>query len=115
MLIDHRTYTFYPGKLAEFLPIFEREGLPLQKRYCGNLIGYFTTETGELNQIIQLWAYRDARDRDARRAALWKDPAFVALGQKLLPLISRQESRLLRPTNFSPLPWDTQWDGAGWT
>lgn len=114
MLIDHRTYTFYPGKLQVFLPIFEAEGLPLQKRYCGNLIGYFTTDTGELNQVIQLWAYRDARDRDQRRAALWQDSAFIALGEKLLPLICRQESRLLRPTSFSPLPWDGQWDGPAW-
>ena len=114
MLIDHRTYTFHPGKLQEFLAIFEKEGLPLQRKYCGNLIGYFTTETGELNQVIQLWAYRDAIDRDARRAALWKDPGFVALGQKLLPMISRQESRLIKPASFSPLPWDGQWDGPAW-
>jgi hypothetical protein len=105
MLIDHRTYTFYPGKLQVFLSRFEQEGLPLQIRYCGNLIGYFTTETGVLNQVIQLWAYADAADRDARRASLWVDPAWKAFGEWALPLIQHQESRLLKPTAFSPRLW----------
>ena len=30
MIIDHRTYTFHPRKIPEFLEIYEREGLPIQ-------------------------------------------------------------------------------------
>lgn len=103
MILDLRTYTFHPGKLAEFLPVFEREGLPVQSKYCGHLVGYFTAESGMLNQAVQLWAYKDSNDRDERRAALWRDPAFAVLGEKLLPLIQAQENKLLRPTAFSPL------------
>lgn len=105
MLIDLRTYTFHPGKLQVFLPRFEAEGLPLQTRYCGNLIGYFTTETGVLNQVVQLWAYENAADRDERRARLWADPAWQAFGEFALPLIQHQENRLLKPTAFSPRKW----------
>jgi hypothetical protein len=105
MLLDLRIYTFYPGKLQAFLPLFEREGLALQTKYCGNLVFYTTVETGTLNQVVQVWAYRDAADRDARRAALWKDPAWLAFGEKALPLIQHQENRLLKPTAFSPMKW----------
>jgi hypothetical protein len=105
MLMDLRTYTFHPGKLQVFLPRFEREGLPLQTKHCGNLVGYFTTETGVLNQVVQLWAYEDAADRDARRASLWADPAWQAFGEFALPLIQHQECRLLKPAAFSPRKW----------
>jgi len=103
MLLDLRTYTFHPGQLRKFLPLFEQEGLPVQAKHCGHLVFYATTETGELNQAVQMWAYKDAADRDARRAALWQEPGFLAYGEKALPMLQRQNNVLLTPTPFSPL------------
>jgi hypothetical protein len=105
MLLDLRRYTCHPGKLAEFLQLVEAEILPIQRKHCGNLVFYSTTETGELNQVVQVWAYRDSADRDARRAALWADPAWQALAARAMPLIQRQENTLLRTTGFSPMKW----------
>lgn len=105
MLLDLRLYTCHPGKLAEFLQLVETEILPIQQKYCGNLVFYSTTETGELNQVVQVWAYRNAADRDARRAALWADPEWQKLGARALPLFKRQENKLLRTTGFSPMKW----------
>jgi len=105
MLIDLRHYTFHPGKLQVFLPRFEKEGLPLQTKYCGNLVGYFVSESGTLNQVVQIWAYEDAADRDARRARLWADPAWVKFGEFALPLIQFQTNQLLKPAGFSPMKW----------
>jgi len=103
MLVDLRTYTFHPGRLPQFLRAFEAEGLALQTQHCGHLVGYFTAETGALNQVVQIWAYKDAADRDARRAALWADPRWQAFGETALPMLQHQENRLLKPTAFSPL------------
>ena len=103
MIVDLRTYTLKPGKAGEFLKLFEAEGLALQTKHCGRLVGYFTTETGTLNQVVQMWAYEDSADRDARRASLWADPEWLAFGQKVLHLFQHQENRLLKPTSFSPL------------
>lgn len=100
-----RIYTCHPGKLGAFLKLVETEILPLQTKYCGNLVFYSTSETGELNQVVQVWAYQDAADRDARRSAMWADPAWLALGEKAMPLIQHQENRLLKPTAFSPKKW----------
>ena len=70
MLLDLRFYTSYPGRLPQLLKMVETEILPVQTKYCGNLVFYSTSETGTLNQIVQCWAYQDAADRDRRRAAL---------------------------------------------
>ena len=52
-----------------------------------------------------MWAYQDAADRDARRAALWADKGWQAFGEFALPLIQHQTNQLLKPTGFSPQPW----------
>jgi hypothetical protein len=103
LIYELRTDTVYPGKLTKFLELFEREGRDLQARHCGHLVGFFTTETGTLNQAVQLWAYESATDRDAREVALSRDPEWRALRERFLPLIQYQEMRLLKPTAFSPL------------
>jgi hypothetical protein len=105
MLIDLRLYTFHPGRLAEFMQLAQAEILPLQSKHCGRCIFYATSETGVLNQLVQAWAYEDAADRDRRRAALWADPEWQRLGAIALPLIAHQESRLLKPADFSPAAW----------
>jgi hypothetical protein len=105
MLIDLRIYTFHPGKLAEFMKLAEEKILPLQTKYCGHCIFYTTSESGVLNQLIQAWAYKDAADRDQRRAALWADPEWQKLGATALPWIAHQENRLIKPAAFSPMKW----------
>ena len=42
MIVDHRTYELQPGRLRDFLALYEKEGLPVQKKHLGNLVGYFT-------------------------------------------------------------------------
>ena len=37
MIVDHRTYELQPGRLRDFLALYEKEGLPVQKKHLGNL------------------------------------------------------------------------------
>lgn len=104
MIVDHRIYTLRPGAVQPFLEMFEREGLPLYQHYCGKLLGYYVSDSGELNQVIHLWSYESVEDRERRRAALYRDARWTAFLDAALPLIVRQESRLLKPTRFSPTP-----------
>ena len=103
MFIELRTYTFHPGKLPEFIRIYEQEGLEVQKRILGNMIGYFTTEIGTLNQVVHLWGYSDLNQRQERRAALAADKSWQGYLAKILPLIQTMESKILVPTGFSPI------------
>lgn len=103
MIVEQRTYTLHPGKVAEMVRLYGGEGLALQQKHLGRFIGYFTAETGNLNQVVFLWGFDSVDDRAARRARMAQDPAWQAYLQKVLPLIVTQENRLLAPTDFSPI------------
>jgi len=105
MIVDLRTYTLVPGRLAAYLELYEKEGLPAQIRHLGKLIGYFTTEIGPLNQVVHLWGYESLADRDKRRAALELDPEWIAYRKKSAGLgnVQHQENKILKSTAFSPL------------
>ena len=102
MIIEKRTYTFHPGKIQEFLALYEREGLPLHTKYLP-MIGYFVSEIGTLNQVITMWGYESMADRNTRRDALYADPEWIAFGPKTTPFIQKMETAILRPTSFSPI------------
>lgn len=103
MLYELRTYRLKVGALQAYIQAVNDEGLAIQKKHLGQLIGYFFTDIGPLNQIVHLWAFADANDRDARRTALLADPLWQAFLPRLQTLIEEMESRILRPTPFSPL------------
>jgi NIPSNAP len=103
MIVEQRTYTVHIGKTAEYLKIYEAEGLAIQTRILGRMVGYFTTEIGPLNQIIHMWAYDNFEERTRRRAEMAADPGWQAYLGKIRPLIVSQESKILLPTGFSPI------------
>lgn len=97
MIVEQRTYTFQPGKLAEFLRIHEAEGIAIHLRHLPHLVGYYVSESGPLNQTVMLWAYEDVAQRERCRSALFADPEWQAYLAKVRPLMAAQESRLLTP------------------
>ena len=103
MIVEQRTYTFHPGKLAEFYRVYLPEPLALQQRILGNLIGYFTVEVGTLNQVVHLWGYDSFEERTRRRASLMAEPVWQDYMAKVSPLLQLQETKLLLPTPFSPI------------
>ena len=104
MILEIRTYIANVGKAPAWLDYYEKNGLPVQKRILGNLIGFFTCEIGELNKIVHLWAFELLADRAARRAAMAKEPEWHAFLKNSPPgLLISQETQILTPTAFSPL------------
>ncbi|WP_168787957.1 NIPSNAP family protein [Paraburkholderia aromaticivorans] len=103
MIVEERIYTVLPGKMKAFLTLVEHEGLPIQRPYLGEPLGYFTTETGELNQVVHWWGYESMADREQRRAQLSADPGWIEFAPKVLSLLARMENRILLPTAFSAL------------
>src|SRR6187402_274170 len=102
MIVDHRTYELQPGRLRDFLALYEKEGLPVQKKHLGHLVGYFSTEVGNVNEIVHIWAYEDLADRTRRRAAMAADPAWQAYLQKSREYMKHMNNKILVPTSFSP-------------
>lgn len=101
MIIDHRTYTLHPGKLAEFLKLYETKGYPIQTKHLGEPWGWFTSmDIGQLNQVVHMWAYEDLADRARRRAAMQADPEWQAYLKEAAPLLQHMENKILSPAPF---------------
>ena len=103
MVHEMRTYTIKVGKLQEYLHLFEEVGLPIISKYS-QLVGFWYTEIGELNQIVHIWAYDSLDVRQERRSALYQDQEWVeGFIPLVLPMFEKQENKILYPTNFSPI------------
>ena len=76
MIVDVRTYTLVPRRLAKYLELFERHALPVMQRHGLELMGYYTSHIGPLNQVVHLWRYDSLADMERKRAARDADPAW---------------------------------------
>jgi hypothetical protein len=103
MIIEQRIYELKPGALHEFLKAYEAEGLALQSEALGKLLGYFVSEVGELNRVVQLWGFESYEDRTKRRATLSAMPEWRAFLGKVVSLVVSQRNELLLPASFSPI------------
>ena len=102
MIVEKRTYTLHPGKTQDFLALYEAEGLALHTKYL-NMLGYFLSDIGPLNQVITMWGYEDMAERDELRAKLYADPDWIAFGPKTTGFIQKMETMILKPASFSPI------------
>ena len=104
-IIDHRTYMVKPGRLKEYLHLYETEAFALQKSYLGRNIGwYVSNDIGPLSQVVHLWEYEGLDDRAKRRAALMADPKWNEFLAKAMPLLDSMENKILQPTSFFEAP-----------
>jgi hypothetical protein len=105
MIVDHRTYKIRLGKLADYLKLYEAEGLPLQLKHLGHCVGwYVSNDIGPLSQVVHMWAYKDLADREARRNALAAEPGWKQFLDKALPMLDSMENKILRPAPYFTLP-----------
>lgn len=104
MIVEERMYVLHPHcGVADYLKVYEEEGMAIQMPILGHCVGYFVTEIGMLNQVVHLWGFADLVDRQQRRDRLNADPAWLACVAKLRPMIRSMENRILVPTRFSPV------------
>ena len=105
MIVDLRIYTCKPNKMADFVKLYEEKAWPLQQKYLGKCLGWYTTVEGALNTVVHMWGYADQGDREKRRAAMAADPAWGTYLSEAarLDLLVKMENRIIRPTSFSPV------------
>lgn len=103
MIVDMRIYTCHPYKMADWVALYEKEAWPLQKKYLGKCLGWYTSIEGRLHQIVHLWGYDSQADRETRRAAMVKDPAWAAFAAKAKEMgaFISQENSILSPAAFA--------------
>lgn len=103
-IYEMRTYTFYVGKLAEAVGLYNELAWPVLEKHQDHLVGYFTGDIGGMNQLIHIWKFDDDADRRNFWAQLFKDQEFMAFAAKLRPLIQCQENKLMHSAPWGPRP-----------
>ena len=81
MIVEERCYTLKPGTVQVYYQDYSARGLKIQQPILGNLIGYFHTEIGELNQIVHMWGYESLAERERRRAVLAANADWQGISQ----------------------------------
>lgn len=101
VIVEMREYTLQAGKVSEYLQLYEREGLEVQREILGQMVGYYSTEVGSaINEVVHLWAYESFEDRRQRRARLAAHPGWQSYLKKIRPMLVEQRNRILIPAPF---------------
>jgi hypothetical protein len=96
-----RMYSLVPGGIPRFVqPMLDI--LPLREKYSINM-GVWAPLTGDINQLVHMWAYRDLAHRTAVRGGIAKEPEWKAYLDVIFPLITRMQCTILMPAPFSPV------------
>ncbi len=99
MFVEERIYSLAPGGTVEYIRIYEELGRAVQERILGEMLGYYTREIGELNQLVYFWSFPSMEERTRRRAELAADPDFKNFRGKIRHLVVKQENSILMPAN----------------
>jgi hypothetical protein len=103
MIYDVRTYTCRPGTLRKYVAIYQELGYPVQRQHLGEPVLLATTEVGDVNSYVHIWAYRDLAERDEKRRVMRADPRW----QEYLETsdgtgyLIRQENRILKAVELT--------------
>ncbi len=102
MLLDVRTYRCRPGTIKTHLKLYSEKGKAAQSRHLGTPLLFATTETGNPNEYTHIWVYKNADDREKKRAKMWLDPDWINYTQESAKLgaLESQENKLLNPVEF---------------
>jgi hypothetical protein len=105
-IYEKRTYSVTVGQMAEVIRLYSTLGYPALEAggFSKKLIGYFTSDTGELHQLIHLWRFDSDDDRRAFWKRLFEDQDFMAFAKQLRPLIKTQGNQLLLAVPWGPHP-----------
>ena len=99
--VDERTYTVAYTEVPNYVEVTKALAKPVFDDAGWQLIGYFSSITGKINQVVHLWYWDDHAQREERQAKAVADPRWkiyqAANGHRLID----QHNRYLVPTSFS--------------
>ena len=102
-----RTYTTHEGKLPNLHARFKNHTLALFEKHGMTVVGFWTPkEDGADNTLVYLLAYPSHEARSEAWKAFIDDPEWkgvYAESQKDGRLVAKVESKMLAPTDYSPM------------
>jgi hypothetical protein len=92
-----------PGKMNEFMEVFEKELLPASNKLGRTLVAQWATSIGTLDEITDLWGYDDLAHMQRFQEARAKSAEFTKASEHIRALIAFEATRLLVPTKLSAM------------
>ena len=92
-----------PGKMNEFMEVFEKEFLPASNKLGRTMAAQWRTTIGTLDEITNLWGYDDLNHMQRFQEARAKSPEFTKASEHLRTLIAYETTRLMVPTPLSAM------------
>lgn len=103
---EMRTYDVTVGQMPEVIRLYTTQGYPAIEAggFSKKLIGYFTSDTGELHRLVHLWRFDSDDDRRDHWKRLFADKDFLAFAVQFRPLVKAQYNQLLLSAPWGPKP-----------
>ncbi len=100
-IYEFRNYRIKPGGIKKWVELFTAS-LPAREKHS-KIVGLWTTEAGQPNEVCHIWAYPDLNTRQEARAASGKDPAWQEFLKQGGPLLDELHCSIMLPAAHSPL------------
>jgi hypothetical protein len=100
-LYELRNYRARPGALKSWVALFTK-ALEAREKYS-KIVGLWTGDVGQPNEVCHIWAYPDLNTRAAARAASGKDPAWQEFLKASGGMLDEMHSTIMLPAPHSPL------------
>ena len=105
-IYEKRTYSVAIGKMPELFQLYKEEGWPIiEASGLGkNVVGYFTSDTGEMNQFIYLLRFESDDDRREFWKQAYSNQSLMAFIKKLRPLLLSQHTQAIASGSVGTAP-----------
>jgi hypothetical protein len=105
MICEYRSYRLQPGRLQEYVGLFQAHSgvLDLLRPH---LHGFWTAESGRLNVVHHLWRYESRQARANARAAIAAAPFTPKFFAAVTPLLQAQSSFAFEGELHAPMAVD---------
>jgi hypothetical protein len=97
MIYEVRTYTLRPGTVPDVERLWG-EAYRTRQRHS-RIAGFFRTEIGPLNEVVQIWPYADLAERAQVREVAVRDPEWPP---DLSEFLLNQRVEIVTPFPFAP-------------
>lgn len=105
-IYEKRTYNIKIGHMPDVIRLYSDEGAPVLESggFMPYLVGYFTSDTGRLSELIHIWRFEDDADRRAFWKRLFSNDDFMKFAVQIREHIEAQDVQLLNPAPWGPNP-----------
>lgn len=95
MIDELRFYRMHPGQVDAYLELSQRIAIPFRGNDYGELLGFWTVESGTISSVMNLWRHESLDSRERLRAQMSQARVWQDYMARTHPLNQHQTVRIL--------------------